>query len=368
MIVFLTNYVAMKKHAIPRHHEIMAQLHHLCANAASSRVVAPRLNIQKALSGPAPASWLSVPDMQKYCLPYTLVYLRPTEAMRSGYESRNCSHAPVIEEEEQTQSLCVAYPICMLELESDVISRYVNDNGVWEEQYLLRVQASLKKASYPIDSSSHSTKAFLLDAGTNQGIYAIWAALLGYKVVAFEANPSLMPLLKKSFFLAGVASRITLFNNALSDRRANVHVQEEEGNAGGSAVIVIGTKTTNQDDGNRGGPISQITLDDALESIKEAMGKAPLGYMKVDIEGHEARLFSGGVKFMQHYYPRVFQMEVSTVTPERSTWLGCDCERFERVWRALNYTRKDNFWHDNSTFCQREKTFGESLFERDDAL
>ena len=45
-----------------------------------------------------------------------------------------------------------------------------------------------------------------------------------------------MPLLKKSFSLAGIAKKITMFNNAISHITGDVVIHEEQGNVGASKI------------------------------------------------------------------------------------------------------------------------------------
>lgn len=295
-----------------------------------------------------PVNWQDDVAMAAFCAPYALVKFRVSDRMVSENKLKrvDCDKAPT---RGDGKTVCRSYPICMLPPDKDAISSHVNQTGVWEENHLIVVARTLESMGGP-------KEVFMLDAGTNQAIYSLWASFLGYRVVGFEANAKLMPLLRRSFSLAGVANRILLFNNAISHRRDSVILQEEEGNIGASVIREKGSSV-------KGVSVEQITLDDCLNAIRTQLGeRKKLGYMKIDVEGHEAKLFTGGVLFMQHYLPRHFQMEINTIVKGRTTWDECDCERFVSITKAFGYTRHDNFWKENSTFCQTQDTFGESFF------
>jgi FkbM family methyltransferase len=266
--------------------------------------------------------WHDMKELEKFCAPYTVMYLRPSKRMLvSG--GKECETKPNNNE----NALCRKYPLCMLSSDEDAISRTVNKTGIFEEEHLFEMQKALNK------------DCFVLDGGANQGIYTVWAALLGHKVTAFEADPRFIKVLSKSIALLGLTKSVSLYHNALGHRAETLLLDNDE-------------------------QIEQITIDDALEDIQRRHKGQSLGYMKLALDGNEARFFTGGVDFLQYYRPRIFQMEINTEVAERSTWRECNCELFERLWAGLKYDRTDIFWQENATFCQRSETFGESTFER----
>ncbi len=306
-----------------------------------------------------PTNWRDEKKMRDFCAPYSLVKFRVTHSMidRNNLEVVDCDTPPLpppppLTSLHRRTRVCRFYPICMLPPSDDAISSHVNNTGVWEESHLSAIHNILI-------ATGGQSNVFLLDAGVNQGIYSIWASILGYRVVGFEANPHLMPLLRRSFSLAGLSRHITLFNNALSHTRQTVQLREEKGNIGASVV----QKQQQQQHRTLTPAMNQITLDDTLDLIKSRHPGMLLGYMKIDIESHEAKFFTGGADFFAYYYPRNFQMEISTVASDHSTWNSCNCELFQQTMHNLGYVRHDHFWQENVTFCQKHGTFGESVFE-----
>jgi FkbM family methyltransferase len=129
----------------------------------------------------------------------------------------------------------------------------------------------------PYDESEPAT---YVDIGAFFGWYSVWAAKLGCKVVTFEPNAERV-FDQQLLALNGVADRVTLFSNPVSDevRTVEVHGSAEQafyaaGGSGGSGEA-------------RHGAASGTTLQTA-RLVDVIPTDTALGLIKIDTEGAEA--------------------------------------------------------------------------------
>lgn len=133
----------------------------------------------------------------------------------------------------------------------------------------------------------------VVDVGANIGYYSlIFSSIVGKRgsVIACEPFPRALRHLKKNFsYNPDLASRITLLEVACSNKKATFHMEESEGNLGGSSVH----------EGGSGVSVPGDTLDSLLK------GMARVSFIKIDIEGYEKEALEGAQETIAKHRPRI---------------------------------------------------------------
>jgi len=118
----------------------------------------------------------------------------------------------------------------------------------------------------------------VVDAGANLGYFASYAGIMGCRVIAFEPQPRLLPIINTSILVNQLTDRFTLYNNIINvDKVDRLKIVYANGVCTGcSAVSKASPGETNQPgsfiiDAIR---IDEVVKDDVL-------------LMKVDVEGYE---------------------------------------------------------------------------------
>ncbi len=119
-----------------------------------------------------------------------------------------------------------------------------------------------------------------VDVGANNGVYTFWLRRYALRVIALDPNPDCCSLLSRSF-----DDRVHVVNAACSDRA-------------GSAELRIPCK-----DGNinayRGSIDTGVDFNSETLGIQvattplDALVEEPVGFIKIDVEGHEVSVLSG---------------------------------------------------------------------------
>ncbi|MCH9735578.1 MAG: FkbM family methyltransferase [Actinomycetia bacterium] len=117
-----------------------------------------------------------------------------------------------------------------------------------------------------------------IDAGANVGLYSYWISRSASEVVAFEPQP----VLAKRLAASGIGG-LTVHNVALSDTDgvAELHVPRIHGEASLRKLD---------------GPVDTVQVPlTTLDSFK----LADVGFLKVDVEGHEEPLLHGAIETLR---------------------------------------------------------------------
>ncbi|MBX9925957.1 MAG: FkbM family methyltransferase [Hyphomicrobiaceae bacterium] len=125
----------------------------------------------------------------------------------------------------------------------------------------------------------------VLDIGANFGYYTLlFAATVGAtgNVQAFEANPAICQYLRKSISVNGFEPTTTLHNIAVSDQRGSSAFSFDPAYSGGGA---LGSRS--------GGNVETIDVTTAPLS-DFAVDARPVNAIKIDVEGAEPLVLSGG--------------------------------------------------------------------------
>lgn len=124
------------------------------------------------------------------------------------------------------------------------------------------------------------------DIGANRGAFIYWFLKVGAKVNAFEPNPAQSRILRMRFGGALSDGRLRLFDTALSD-------------SAGEAVlhIPVGFSPLASIDGNAvsavEGPMQEVRVP--LARLDDCVGNQDVSFVKLDVEGHEAKVLQGAL-------------------------------------------------------------------------
>ena len=167
-----------------------------------------------------------------------------------------------------------------------------------------------------------------VDVGVYRGVYSYKMSQLSKHVHAFEPNPLIYPYLKKN--LNKIIKNISLYNVAASNNKGvdNLKIPKrfntfnkknyEEMYRMGAATIHKKNKLNNDEYIIK--KIKKDKLDNLLKNKK-------IGFIKIDVEGHEKNVISGASKLIKKNKP-VLLVEIE----QRHT--------LEKVVNIINYIKK----------------------------
>jgi FkbM family methyltransferase len=132
-----------------------------------------------------------------------------------------------------------------------------------------------------------------IDVGANDGSYVHYMRRWSRHVHAYEPTPSLAAALRQKF-----PRRVTVQEMALSDRKGTIHLHSPVVNG----VVVTGCSTVSDSaaatyPGHRSIDVPMDRLDDVYS------GK--VGFMKIDVEGHEQAVLDGAIGTVRRCRPRL---------------------------------------------------------------
>ncbi len=151
-----------------------------------------------------------------------------------------------------------------------------------------------------------STDKISLDVGVFRGVYSYLLSKHSLKVVGFEANPIMFKYLDRN--LTSIIKNLELYNLALSNDEGDVElkiplrkksffkVNFEDYYEGGLATI---NKENNLD----GKEIHTINIKKARLDSFQFNNK--VGFIKIDVEGHEQKVLEGSVKILENNQPNL---------------------------------------------------------------
>jgi FkbM family methyltransferase len=194
----------------------------------------------------------------------------------------------------------------------------------------------------------------MVDIGANYGWFGLMFALRGWEgITAFEALPSNAALIRASLCLhPEIADRVKLIDSGLgpverSDCRA--YTKDRDGD---SVVCCKGDLCDGDTTGRyhiasntnfHSVPVRITTLD--LEMRGQERGS--VGYLKIDVEGFECGIVSGGVDWLSRVRPTLVQAEINVW--HRNNY--CSPVEFAAIWRRLGY----GIGHGNSRAAAQDR-------------
>lgn len=143
----------------------------------------------------------------------------------------------------------------------------------------LRIEPEVRWLSRYVDAERGS-----LDVGANQGVFAHALSKLCPRVYAYEPNPALVPFLE-----ATAARNVTVMPYGLSDRKGTaplvVPVIDGVVDAGRASVEPCAISEF---------PVTEEKTIELRRLDDEEL--PPIGFVKIDVEGHEIDVLRGGVR------------------------------------------------------------------------
>lgn len=139
-------------------------------------------------------------------------------------------------------------------------------------------------------------RAVALDIGANIGNHAVHFARSFDRVLAFEPHPRTFRLLA---FNAELAPGVVPLNVGASDRAGSVDVVQDPLNIGATSVLWAG---------EAGAGSYRLALQ-RLDDMPEIAALPSIGFVKIDIEGHEPEALEGAAETLRRHRPLI-AMEV----------------------------------------------------------
>jgi FkbM family methyltransferase len=165
----------------------------------------------------------------------------------------------------------------------------------------------------------------IFDVGANFGYYAITlaAALRGdCQVHAFEPFPRNFERLTRHVALNGLEGAVHAHPLGLSDAAGVGQMRTRSDNSGAAHVAETDTE-------GEGLPTTLVTLDEFCDG--RAIGR--LDFLKIDVEGHEERVLSGGARTIARHRPRI----LLELDPPRLARARSSASRVVEQLRGLGY-------------------------------
>jgi FkbM family methyltransferase len=158
---------------------------------------------------------------------------------------------------------------------------------------------------------------FVIDAGANIGYMSVLAAAAGARVVSFEPNPDLLPILRKNVGTAGDVRPVAL--------GATCHTSALVMPAGSARNTGLARLADNGDTG--GVPVEVQTLDEAIR-------ERPVEILKLDVEGAEYAALEGAANALRERRIRhiIFDDHQGATSPVVTKLLGCGYTIYSIGW------------------------------------
>jgi FkbM family methyltransferase len=142
------------------------------------------------------------------------------------------------------------------------------------------------------------TDAVLWDIGANVGLYAIYAAKRGIRVLAFEPAASTLAVLTRNIELNGVSDKVSAYGVALSDQtKLDALYMDSSRTEPGHAVHSFGTRRTVA--GVIEGGFQQATIGYTADGFVAQFGAPKPTHIKLDVDGIEAEILHGAAGLMR---------------------------------------------------------------------
>jgi FkbM family methyltransferase len=140
--------------------------------------------------------------------------------------------------------------------------------------------------------------AVFWDIGANVGLYAIYAAKRGIRVLAFEPAASTLAVLTRNIALNGVSDRVAAYGIALADAtKLDALYMDADRTEPGHAVHSFGTRRTVA--GDIVGGFQQATIGYAADDFQRQFEAPMPTHIKLDVDGIEAAILRGAAGLLR---------------------------------------------------------------------
>ena len=167
------------------------------------------------------------------------------------------------------------YKLCAFP--DDLIGREIAVTGTYEAAGAAAVEwlCERRLIKNPQDS-------VFLDIGANVGVYTIALADFFKTILAFEPYPTTSKILSLNIEINNVKN-VTILNYGLSDKNYSANLYEGSPNNLGASSLKRGKNSTKR---------HVVVLRHAASAISEVTN-SPIGFIKIDVEGHEIEVING---------------------------------------------------------------------------
>lgn len=146
----------------------------------------------------------------------------------------------------------------------------------------------------------------LWDVGAATGLFSMYAARRGVKVLAFEPKATSFGVLVEHLALNGLGDAVFPLCVALSDSGGFTHLQLHQMAAGSGGNSIGGQP--NQF-GNYDFMFNQGVPAFAMDDFAKAFGQAPPDHLKIDVDGVEGLILRGGPKTLKKVRTVIVEVE-----------------------------------------------------------
>lgn len=133
---------------------------------------------------------------------------------------------------------------------------------------------------------------FVVDVGANVGMASFAAAVMGFKVLAFEPVFENLQRICDGVFFNRLGDRVTLFEAAASDRLGNITFHKLVGRLDNSAVSASGAKLAFKSNEEIELQVRSIPLDQVISDSTRVL------LIKIDVQGWEYHVLRGASKIL----------------------------------------------------------------------
>jgi len=133
-----------------------------------------------------------------------------------------------------------------------------------------------------------------LDIGGAVGGYALMMMPYSKRTYVFEPNPRQAAAIRTRF--AAMPERVIVVEQALSDESGTISLRVPDNNSGRATI----------ESENRLLPGDAVSVHQVARGRLDDLDLADVGFMKVDVEGHEAAVFRGGHRLLERCRPVIF--------------------------------------------------------------
>jgi FkbM family methyltransferase len=145
----------------------------------------------------------------------------------------------------------------------------------------------------------------VVDVGANFGFWALPAARLGCRVIAVEPVPATRARLAANAERNGLAERVEIVAEALSDSDATLTIAVPDGESGQASA-------------HPGDGADNDNFSVAATTLDELLGDRPARFLKIDVEGHEPAVLRGAARVLSSGQIQYVLIELAGAVMTRS--------------------------------------------------
>ena len=151
-----------------------------------------------------------------------------------------------------------------------------------------------------------STDKISLDVGVFRGVYSYLLSKHSLKVIGFEANPIMFKYLDRN--LTSIIKNLKLYNLALSNHEGDVELKiplrkKSFFKVNFEDYYECGLATIDKENNLDGKEIHTFNIKKARLDSFQFNNK--VGFIKIDVEGHEQQVLEGSVKILENNQPNL---------------------------------------------------------------